>query len=492
MPSLGWAYVMPTALETAGQIQPPLAVDLDGTLIRTDMMWESLARLLRDRPLAALAIPLWLLRGRAFLKQQLAARVRIDPVSLPYHEEFLAWLKIQKASGRRLVLATASDIEMAKPIAKYLGLFDEVMASDGQVNLRDQAKLDALTKKFGPRGFDYAGNSSVDLDVWRGSRQAVVVNASENLARQAAALTQLGPTFLSNGRPLAALLQCLRPHQWIKNLIILVPLLTAHKLGEQDLLMSAGLALIAFCLCASSVYLFNDLLDLEADRHHPTKRNRPFASGRLPLQVGLFGAPLVLLAGLGIALSLSPSFAGVAALYVALSTAYSWRIKQIALLDVFFLAGLYTLRLVAGHVATNIAWSAWLLVFSMFIFLSLALMKRFQELQAVRQQNGHEVKGRGYTAADLELVTTLGLVSGFIAVLVLALYVNSEQVVKLYAHPTLLLLVCPLLLYWISRVWFLTHRGQMHDDPTAFAFKDWVSYLIGALTFGIMWLATGH
>ena len=482
---------MPTASETAGPVQPPLAVDLDGTLIRTDMMWESLARLLREKPLAALAVPFWLLRGRAFLKQQLAARVCIDPASLPYHEDFLKWLKAQKQSGRRLVLATASDIKMAEPIAKHVGLFAEVMASDGMTNLRDQAKLDALTKKFGPRGFDYAGNSSVDLDVWKGSRQAIVVNAGENLAQKAGALTQVGPKFLSNGSPLAALLQCLRPHQWIKNLIILVPLLTAHKFGEPQMVANAGLALLAFCLCASSVYLFNDLLDLEADRLHPTKRERPFAAGRLPLQVGLFGAPLLVLAGLGVALSLSPAFAGVAGLYVALSTAYSWRIKQVALLDVFVLAGLYTLRLVAGHVATSIAWSAWLLVFSMFIFLSLALMKRFQELQALRQQNGHAVKGRGYTAGDLELVTTLGLVSGFIAVLVLALYVNSEQVVKLYARPTLLLLVCPLLLYWISRVWFLTHRGQMHDDPTAFAFKDWVSYLIGALTLAVMWLATG-
>jgi len=483
---------MPTTSETAGQVQPPLAVDLDGTLIRTDMMWESLARLLHERPLTALAVPFWLLRGRAYLKQQLAARVRVDPTSLPYHEEFLAWLQVQKQSGRTLVLATASDIEMAKPIAQYIGLFDEVMASDGQINLRDQAKLDALTKKFGPRGFDYAGNSPVDLDVWKGSRQAVVVNAGENLARQAAALTQLGPKFLAGGNVLISLLRCLRPHQWIKNLIILVPLLTAHQLADHESLTSAGLAVIAFCLCASSVYLFNDLLDLEADRHHATKRKRPFASGQLPLQVGLFGAPVLLVAGLGVAFSLNSVFAGVAVLYVALSTVYSWRIKQVALLDVFCLAGLYTLRLVAGHVATHIAWSAWLLVFSMFIFLSLALMKRFQELQSLRQQNGNAIKGRGYTAGDLELVTTLGLVSGFIAVLVLALYVNSEQVVKLYAYPTLLLLVCPLLLYWISRVWFLTHRGQMHDDPTAFAFKDWVSYLIGALTLVIMWLATGH
>jgi 4-hydroxybenzoate polyprenyltransferase/phosphoserine phosphatase len=479
----------PAIIETK-PVLVPLAVDLDGTLIHSDMMWESLARLLREKPLAALAAPFWLLRGRAFLKQQLAARVRIDPARLPYHEEFLAWLREQKRCGRKLVLATASDFKMAEPIARHLGLFDEVLASDGKTNLRDEAKLAALTEKFGERGFDYAGNSSVDLDVWKGSRKAVVVNAGESLASRAKEKAELDKTFLTRESSAQALFRALRPHQWIKNLIIFVPILTAHKVGDIASVAAAGLAFAAFCTCASAVYMFNDIVDLEADRHHSTKRLRSFASGQLPLQVGLFGAPLLLLVAIAIALTISPSFTAVLLGYFLMSTAYSWRIKEVAILDVFVLAGLYTIRLVAGHVATTIAWSAWLLIFSMFIFLSLALMKRFQELQVVRQQNAREIKGRGYTAADLELVTMLGLVSGFMAVLVLALYVNSEQVAKLYAHPTLLLLVCPLMLYWITRVWFLTHRGQMHDDPTAFAFRDWISYAIGAITLVVMWLAT--
>ena len=240
------------------------------------------------------------------------------------------------------------------------------------------------------------------------------------------------------------------------------------------------------------MYLLNDLLDLDADRHHATKRNRPFASGDLPLQFGLVGAPLLLLVALGISFCLSLKFALVTSLYFVISTSYSWKLKKIALLDVLFLAGLYTLRLVAGHVATGIPWSEWLLTFSMFIFLSLALMKRFQEIETVREQNGHELKGRGYTAHDRKSVVTLGIISGVAAVIVLGLYVNSEQVVKLYAHPKLLLVACPLLLAWICRVWFLTYRGQMHDDPTAFAFKDWTSYVIGALTLAVMWFATGR
>ena len=480
---------MPPAPDTARPNQVPLAVDLDGTLIRSDMMWESLARLLRHKPLTALAAPLWLVRGRAYLKQQLAAHVQVDPASLPYHQEFLAWLREQKRAGRKLVLATASDIKMAEPIARHVGLFEEVLASDGATNLRDKAKCEALTKKFGARGFAYAGNSSVDLDVWRGAKEAVVVNARNGLRERAAKLAQVGPTFPNSGSFLVALIQALRPHQWAKNLIVFVPLVTAHKLTFWPLLAGLG-AFFALCCCASGVYLLNDLLDLDADRHHPTKRNRPFASGRLPLQVGLLLSPLLLLIGGVVAWILTPHFAGLLAIYLLATSAYSWQLKRVALLDVFILAGLYTLRLIAGHVVTDIAYSAWLLVFSMFIFLSLALLKRFPELQELRRQKQDVARGRGYTANDLELVATLGLVSGSLAVLVQALYVNSEQVVRLYHHPTMLLLACPLFLFWISRIWFVAHRGQMHTDPVVFVLKDWASYVVGALTLLVVWLAT--
>ena len=298
--------------------------------------------------------------------------------------------------------------------------------------------------------------------------------------------------ILSKPTRLKAFIRALRPHQWVKNLILFVPVLTAMQLGNPDPLKSAALAFAAFCFAASSVYLLNDLLDLDADRHHPTKRNRPFASGDLPLNVGFVAVPLLLLFALALSFWLSSQFAMVTAIYFAISTAYSWRLKRIALLDVLLLAGLYTLRLVAGHVATGIAWSPWLLAFSMFIFLSLALMKRYQEIQAVRAQNGHEIRGRGYTAHHHDSVVALGLISGIAAVVVLGLYVRSEKVMQLYAHPRMLLLACPLLLAWIGRAWLLTYREQMHDDPTAFAFKDWASILIGALTMVVMWLAAGE
>lgn len=490
-PQLRYPDDMSPQNDLAADLQTPLAVDLDGTLIRTDMMWESLVRLLRQNPWAAFRSLFALFQGRAHFKQVVAAQIQVDPANLPYHEEFLAWLKQQKRSGRKLILATASDQNMAKPIAAHVGLFDDVMASDGRINLRNAAKRRALTDRFGERGYDYAGNSPDDLGVWPGTRQAIVVNAPASLAERAAALTQVGPTFLTQASHLKALLKALRPHQWIKNLILFIPVLTAHQLSDQATLRHAGLACVAFCLAASAVYLLNDLLDLDSDRHHANKRQRPFASGDLPLQYGLVGTPLLLASAVGLAFCLSWQFAFVTAIYFVMSTSYSWRLKQIALLDVLFLAGLYTLRLVAGHVATGIPWSNWLLTFSMFIFLSLALMKRFQEIQAVRERNGHELKGRGYTAQHHGSVVTLGISSGIAAVAVLGLYVNSAQVVKLYAHPQLLLLACPLLLAWIVRVWLLTYRGKMHDDPTAFAFKDWASYLIGILTLAVMWLATG-
>jgi len=478
----------PTESQSPDQI--PLAVDLDGTLIRTDMMWESLVRLLRRNPLLAVISLFALLRGRAHFKQQLAARIQVDPANVPYHLPFLDWLKQQKASGRNLVLATASDVAMARPVALHVGLFEEVLASDGKTNLRHAAKRRALNDRFGERGYDYAGNSPDDLGVWPGAREAVVVNASESLARRAAKVTKLGQTFLTANSRAKLLCRALRPHQWIKNLILFVPVLTAHQLSDRATLVHAGLAFVAFCLAASAVYLLNDLLDLDADRHHAAKRNRPFASGDLPLQYGLMGAPILLTAALALSWALSPMSALVIAIYFLVATGYSWHLKLIALFDVLLLAGLYTLRLVAGHVATGIAWSNWLLAFSMFTFLSLALMKRYQEIQTVREQSGHEVKGRGYTAQHHFAVVLLGVASGLAAVIVLGLYVNSAKVVELYTRPKLLLLACPMLLAWICRVWWLTYRGKMHDDPTAFAFKDWGSYLLGALTLGVMWLAT--
>jgi 4-hydroxybenzoate polyprenyltransferase len=470
----------------------PLCVDLDGTVIKTDLLWEYFVRLLKQSPVSLFLIPFWWLRGRAFLKAQLARRVRIDVGSLPYCQPLLDFLQAEKMKGRPILLVTASDARMAQGIADHLSLFTEVLASDGTTNLRGKTKGARLAERFGEGGFDYAGNSSVDLPVWQRAREAIVVNGYASLTVRAKRCANVAHV-LGNRRLLKrGVLEVLRPHQWVKNIIVFVPLLTSHHLTDWPLAWKGVLAFLAFSLCASAVYILNDLFDLDADRHHPVKRARPFASGELGLPVGLVIFPILLGASGVIASRLPLGFATALGIYIALSALYSWRVKEIPLLDVFCLAGLYTIRLIAGHEAPRVAYSFWLLVFSMFIFLSLALVKRFVEVTSARRQRGERVQGRGYSAEDVEFVATLGPSSGYLAVLVLALYVNSQEVRKLYENPTLLLFVCPLLLYWISRIWFLAHRGQMHSDPIVFALRDRASYVVGALTLAILWLATGH
>lgn len=468
----------------------PLCVDLDGTLIKTDLMWESLVLLLKRRPWLLLAVPFWLLRGRANLKAKLASVVQLEPSSLPCHREFLEYLRAEKTAGRELYLVTASDAQPAGEVARHFGLFREVLGSNGTLNLRGRNKGARLAERFGERGFDYAGNSPVDLPVWQRARAAIVVNAAPGLENRARQRSEVSRVFSPEHSRVAAFVRALRPHQWVKNVIVFVPLVTSHELTLPGKVTHAVLAFVAFCLCASGAYVLNDLLDLEADRHHATKRLRPFASGDLPLPAGLIAMPLLFAVSVALAWPLSPRFVAALVIYVVLATSYSLHVKRIPLLDVFFLSGLYTIRLIAGHEATGIMYSFWLLVFSIFIFLSLALVKRFLELDAAHLRNAPEIKGRGYTAADRGWVATLGVASGYAAVLVMALYVNSDQVVKLYQRPLRLLLICPLLLYWISRVWMMAHRGQMHEDPIVFALRDRMSYFVGALTLVIIWLAT--
>jgi len=471
--------------------QVPLCVDLDGTLIKTELLFESFPRLLKRNPFWLFPAIFWLLRGPAFLKREIAARVTLDPATLPYNESFLTFLREAKRSGRKLILATGSDRTAVMPVANYVGLFDEVLASNGKTNLRGASKRKALTEKFGERGFDYAGNSSEDLAVWQGAREAVVVNGSRALSDRVAQCAKLGPVFSSSTSRLQSLSRCLQPHRWVKNLIIFVPVLTGHELGNTSLLLRTVWAFGAFCLCASGAYVVNDLMDLEADRHHPTRQRRPFAAGDLPLQAGLVFGPALLVTGALVAAQLSWLLAVVVAVYSVLAMIYSWWVRQIALLDVFFVAGSYAVRLVAGYAATGIASSVWLLVFSMFVCLSMALAKRYVELDEQRDHAWKGAAGRDYMISDLRLVAYSGVGSGYVAALVPALYANSREATRLYAHPMRLLLICPLLLYWFSRVWLLARRGQLHDDPIVFALKDPVSYIVGALSLVMFWLAAG-
>ena len=462
----------------------PLIVDLDGTLIHTDMLHESALRAVRDRPLDALRMPFWLAAGKAALKRRLAARSGFDAATLPYNLPLIAWLHQQKESGRTLILCTASDLSIAAPIADHVGLFDEVMASDGTLNLAGRNKHAALVARFGQGGFDYAGNSRADLAVWQGARRAIVVNGTAALAAAAATQCEVEQVLSAPPRGLRAWAKVLRVHQWLKNMLLFVPLLAGHMLGDLDGWLALLMAFVAFSLCASTVYIANDLLDLESDRQHPRKCKRPFASGVVPVWMGVALAPFLLLASLGLASLVGGPFLAWLIVYFVLTCAYSFGLKRLILVDCLTLAVLYTLRIIAGAAAADNLLSFWLLAFSVFLFLSLAFVKRYAELQVQMQTGKTKVHGRGYFTTDAPLVQMLGVTSGYASAVVLALYLNSDVVRQLYVTPEAVWGAVPVMLFWVSWIWMKAHRGEMHDDPLVFAVKDPASLLAGA-AFGV-------
>lgn len=469
---------------------PPLVVDLDGTLIRTDMLHESALKALRDKPFITLCIPYWLFRGKAVLKRQLADHTEFDPSALPYNQDLLGWLKQQQAQGRKLILCTASDLSIATTISEHLGLFDEVMASDGTNNLAGRHKANLLEQRFGQAGFDYAGNSSADLAVWQRARQALVVNASASLVKKAGAYCEVEKVFPSPAVGFNVCRRVLRVHQWLKNCLLFVPLFAAHQLTNPDIWLSLLLAFFSFCLCASSVYITNDLLDLESDRQHPRKSMRPFASGQVPIWVGAMLAPMLLISSLVLAQQVGGNFWPWLVFYFGLTCVYSWGLKRLIIVDCLILAMLYTLRIVAGAAAANMPLSFWLLAFAVFLFLSLAFVKRYAELELQLLNGQLRTNGRGYYSSDAPLVQTMGVTSGYAAVLVLALYLNSDAVVKLYQTVEFVWGTVPVMLFWISWMWMKAHRGEMHDDPLVFAVKDKASWLAGVLFVAVLAIGT--
>lgn len=475
--------------------QATLVVDLDGTLIKNDLLAETASLFLIEQPFRFYKLLVWLAEGKSILKSRLAECTCIDVTSLPYNEELLKWLRTEKAQGRRIVLATASHRVLADQVAVHLGLFDDVLATDGTTNLKANAKRDALVSQYGERGFDYVGNDWPDVTVWQSAAKAHVVSCSSRLVEKARSHGNLGMTFTDGKPPLAlALFEAMRPHQWLKNLLVFIPLLAAHQIGDTVSVMQALLAFVVFGLTASSVYLLNDLADVADDRYHPRKRYRPLAAGNLTLLQGWIAWPILLLLTFilaGPVGGLPWRFTVTMAIYFALTIAYSLRLKQFPVVDVLTLATLYTMRVIAGAAAIAVPLSFWLLLFSMFIFLSLAFIKRYSELRVARDASKVGIlPGRGYDSQDLELVSSLGGSAGYTAVLVLALYIQDSHTASLYTAPTIIWLACPLLLFWISRVWLIAHRGNMHDDPIVFALKDRVSWAVAALFALVFLLAT--
>ena len=470
----------------------PLVVDLDGTLIKTDLLFESANQFITRKPFCLATLWAWLAQGKSHLKAQLAQNYSIDAPSLPYNRNLISWVSEQHQHGRKIILATASHKLLAEAVANHLGFFDEVLATEDNINLKANHKRDLLISKYGEQGFDYIGNDVADFPVWQSAHTSYVVSSSPTFIKRVSAIGNLSKTFPSE-RPsfIGSLIKALRPHQWLKNILIFVPLLAAQHFGDLLSDIQALIAFGVFGLTASSVYLLNDLVDVADDRHHQRKQHRPFAAGNLSLVTGWLIWPVLVLISFGLAwLLLPPAFIVVLALYFALTLAYSLRLKQSAIIDVLTLASLYTLRIIAGAAAISVPLSFWLLTFSMFIFLSLAFIKRFSELKSARQANlDGLLRGRGYEHQDLELVSTMGIGSGYLAVLVLALYIQDSRTSELYHAPQLIWLACPILLFWISRAWLITHRGQMHDDPIVFAIKDRMSWLVGLCFLGVFALA---
>ncbi len=474
----------------------PLYVDLDGTVIATDLLHESLLRLLRSQPGALLQLPQWLLQGKARFKQEVAQRVELDATTLPYREEVLELIREARTQGRRVVLATAADARLAHEVARHLGLFDGVLASDGERNLNGPRKLAAIqadAQAHGDAAFAYMGDHRVDLPIWRETAHALLVTRSAGLEFSARAVAPATTVIRPPRARLMDVLYGLRLHQWLKNLLIGLPLLPMLPMASQipsAALLRVPLAMLAFSLMASAIYVINDLLDLEADRRHVRKRHRPFASGligiptALGMSAALFGGSLLL------SLTLLPGRFSICLLvYMALSLSYSMRLKRRAVLDVCVLAILYTLRIVAGAAALGVPLSLWIFSFSIFLFLSLAFAKRYVEIAMTLPTDTAALRSRGYLIGDQTFVIAAGASAGQLAVVVLLLYLNDPLTAQRFRHPEYLWILGPMLLFWLLRLWLKANRRNLHDDPVVFAARDWVSRLIVIVTVVLIWLA---
>jgi 4-hydroxybenzoate polyprenyltransferase/phosphoserine phosphatase len=456
----------------------PLVVDLDGTLTPADVSLEAFVRHARRGIFAFLQLLVWILRGRSVAKAMVARRQPLDADALTLRPEVIALIEAARTEGRPVILATASHSRNAARVARHTGLFDQAIGSTARRNLKGSHKLAALREALGDTPFDYVGDSRADVVLWRAAK----AGHSCNHVPRGMAVARLGQPGPSRAR---VLLKSLRPHQWAKNALVLVPLMTAGRLFDVGAVGHSLLAALLFSLVASAIYQINDLLDIDADRAHTKKRHRPLAAGLITIPQAIGISVLLLGVAFGIATYVfGMGLTLVLVAYLALTTAYSFRLKAVMTLDVIALACLYTIRIVAGAVAIAVPLSFWLLLFSIFFFLSLGYLKRYTELAAATEP-GRLLKGRGYLDSDLEIVGMSGIAAGMVSILVMALFINDTRATGVYASPSLLWALCLCLLYWINRVWMMARRGQVDGDPVAFAIRDPRSISTGALMAAI-------
>ena len=450
-------------------------------------MFESILILLKNNLFFLLAIPIWLLKGRSYLKLQLAKRVQIPIDLMPVNKEFHEFLQKEKERGRKLVLISASNQTAVEQASSYFGLFNESFGSNNSTNLKANNKLVKIQELNNGESFSYAGNSSADLPIWKESAEVLLVNCSQSLeGKMKTANTR---TFDSAPAQLNKLLEAMRPHQWLKNLLVFVPLILSHQINQLDLLFLSIIAYTSFCLCASSVYLLNDMLDLKSDRLHITKSKRAFASGDLPLATGFLAGPLLFLIGVLSALLLPHSFLSVLLIYWLLTSLYSFYLKRLFLADVITLAVLYTMRIIAGSAAISVQTTVWLITFSFFLFLGLALVKRVTELLNLIREGKQRVEGRPYLNTHLPLLSRIGKASSATAIIVFVLYITAPETTQLYSSPLILWLICPLLMYLLFRIWQFTYKQKLEEDPVLFAITDRIGQGIAVICAVLIWLA---
>jgi len=457
----------------------PLVVDLDGTLISSDLMLESVFVLAKHQPLRALELPLWLASGRAQFKHRLAMTARPDARTLPYNRELVDYLREQKRAGRPLILATAADEAVARDVAREVGLFDAVYASDGAENLAGERKRERLVSEFGVGGFDYAGDGRGDRTIWQAARKVILVGSGESPGNGEMGGAKIERTFGTGRGHIGAHAEALRIDHWLKNALVFLPLIAAHRLYEIAPLLHGIAAFLAFCLCASSIYLLNDLIDLPKDRLHPHKKHRALASGRVSIRWAVATMPLLLLGAVAVGLTQSTAVLGALGLYYLLMVAYCLRLRDVIVLDVAALAAGYALRVIAGALACGLAVEYWLVLSCALFFLGLALLKRYAELVATHSTEGATVRVRGYLGRDGGAVAVFGCLSGYLAVAVYALHLGAEEPAA--DRHALVWLVVPLLLYWITHIWLLARGGKIRNDPVTSALTDRQSQIVGIL-----------
>ena len=466
----------------------PIVVDLDDTLARTDFFFESLLVFIKQNPINIFYAIYWLmLNDRAYLKSKIAQAVDIDVTTIPLNKPLIQWLGNKKKLGHEIILATATHRKYADDVANHVGLFNQVLATEDGFNLKGVNKEKKLIELFGLKGFIYVGDSKADLRVWRSAESAVLVGGSKQTKDELLKIARLQHEF-PRALDKKVWFRAIRIHQWVKNFLLFVPLLTSHNLNDAGKLGLAITAFFAFSFCASAVYILNDFFDLNDDRKHRTKHQRAFASGDLSIIKGgiVFSACMIL--SLVLSILVSAKFLLIICIYFIATLLYSLYLKSQMMVDIILLAGLFTLRIIAGAVAIQVELSFWLLAFSMFIFLSLAIMKRYIELLAIKNTHEqHTLKARGYYVSDINILSSLGTTCGCLAVLIMAFYVNSPDVIKLYSQQEILWLMCPLLLFWICRTWLKASRGNVDDDPITFVIKDKVSWICAMLVLLLFW-----